>query len=197
MLGAIFMIEVEIKIRLTNEEFSVIPLKFNNMGFTFEQKMRETDYYYDGIDRSFAATDEALRVRISENLNTDSIQAFLTYKGKKLDTISKTRSEYEVAIDNPETMKNVLKCLGFQSSYIIEKIRTYYSYKNLNICIDKVEKVGVFMELENVVTYEIEKDNALKELLQLLEALGIDRSRMERKSYLELYVINNNLDQFI
>jgi adenylate cyclase class 2 len=193
MLGAIFMIEVEIKIRLTDEEFSVIPLKFNSMGFSFEQKMRETDYYYDGIDRSFAATDEALRVRISENLNTDVIQAFLTYKGKKLDTISKTRTEHEVAIDTPETMKSVLKCLGFQSSFIIEKIRTYYSYKNINICIDKVQKVGVFMELENVIVNETEKESALNELLSLLETLGINKNRMERKSYLELYIQKNNI----
>jgi adenylate cyclase, class 2 len=185
------MIEVEIKIGLTDKEFSEIPLKFNTKGFSFEQKMRETDYYYDGIDRSFADTDEALRVRFSENLNTDEIQSFLTYKGKKLDAISKTRSEHEVAIDNPETMRNVLKCLGFHSSYIIEKIRSYYSYKNINICIDKVDKVGVFMELENVIANEAQKDIALKELILLLEDLGIDKSRIERKSYLELYILNN------
>ena len=186
------MIEVEIKIRLTDKEFSEIPFKFNNMGFSFEQKMRETDYYYDGIDRSFASSDEALRVRISQNLSTDVIQSFLTYKGKKLDTISKTRSEHEVAIDNSETMRSVLKCLGFKSSFIIEKIRTYYSYKNINICMDKVAKVGVFMELENVIINEAEKDNALNELFLLLEALSISKSRMERSSYLELYILNCN-----
>lgn len=186
------MIEVEIKIRLTDKEFSELPLKFNTMDFFFEQNMRETDYYYNGIDRNFADTDEALRVRISHNLNTDEIQSCLTYKGKKLDDVSKTRPEHEVVIDNPDTMRNVLKYLGFQSSFVIEKIRSYYSYKNINICIDKVDKVGVFMELENVIVNEAEKDNALKELFLLLESLSIEKSRLERKSYLELYILNNN-----
>ena len=117
------MIEVEIKIKLMKKEFEQIPSMLSSLGFSDPSKIHEIDIYYNGIDRHFAKTDEGLRIRTSENLNTHYVQSYVTYKGKKLDRFSKTRLEYDVAVDDGPTMNNLLQSLGFKEVYQVEKIR--------------------------------------------------------------------------
>ena len=57
-----------------------------------QRSRRETDRYFNAPDRDFARTDEALRLRQAGRLN------ILTYKGPKLDALSKTRSEIEAPL---------------------------------------------------------------------------------------------------
>ena len=182
------MIEVEIKIKLMKKEFEQIPSMLSSLGFSDPSKIHEIDIYYNGIDRNFAKTDEGLRIRTSENLNTHYVQSYVTYKGKKLDRFSKTRLEYDVAVDDGPTMNNLLQSLGFKEVYQVEKIRDYYEYGNIHACVDNVQNVGYYMELEKIITLDGEKDSALNDLLLLLTKLGISKDRLERKSYLELLI---------
>lgn len=186
------MIEVEIKVRLNEKEFSEIESKLKTLSFSFEKKMCEIDIYYNGIDRNFAITDEALRIRTSENLNTHTIQSYVTYKGKKLDTISKTRLEYDVAVEDGPTMNNLLKSLGFADVHTVEKVRDYYKYENIHACVDYVQNVGHYIELEKIIALDGEKNSALDELFLLLTKLGINKDKLERKSYLQLLIENVN-----
>lgn len=186
------MIEVEIKVKLSEKEFTEIETKLKALGFSFEKKMQEIDIYYNGIDRNFAVTDEALRIRTSKNLNTHTIQSYVTYKGKKLDTISKTRLEYDIAVEDGPTMNNLLKSLGFAEVYTVEKTRDYYNYENIHACVDYVQNVGHYVELEKIIAQDGEKNSVLDELFLLLTKLGINKDRLESKSYLQLLIENVN-----
>ena len=172
------MIEVEIKVRIKNKE--EIAEKLKKLGFKFIKKKFQEDIYFNGIDRDFRKTDEALRIR------DDNGTYYVTYKGPKIDRISKTREEIEVRIDDKEKMRQIFKKLGFREVRPIRKVREIYKKDDITASIDDVEGLGLFLELEKNIYNINEKDESLKELMEILKALNISRDNTIRKSYLEL-----------
>ncbi|AIJ06403.1 adenylyl cyclase CyaB [Methanocaldococcus bathoardescens] len=172
------MIEVEIKVKIDDKDKVVEQLK--NLGFKFIKKKFQEDIYFNGIDRDFRETDEALRIR-----NEDG-NFFVTYKGPKIDKISKTREEIEVKIENKEKMRQIFKKLGFKEVPPIRKIREIYKKGDIEASIDDVEGLGLFLELEKSISDINEKDRILEELMDILKSLNISKDNIIRKSYLEL-----------
>lgn len=149
----------------------------------------EVDLYFAHPARDFARTDEALRIRrIGE-------KHFLAYKGPKLDPLSKTRDEIELALaEGTETWgkcKTLLERLGFQAVAEVwktrKKFRLVWEDWPVEISLDDVRFVGRFVELE-IVCADHDMVRARDALLRLAARLGLQRS--ERRSYLELLLQN-------
>ncbi len=172
------MIEVEIKVKIDDKDKVVEQLK--KLGFKFIKKKFQEDIYFNGIDRDFKETDEALRIRDEDG------NFFVTYKGKKIDKISKTREEIEVKIEDKEKMRQIFKKLGFKEVPPIRKIREIYRKGDMEASIDEVEGLGLFLELEKVISNINDKDEVLEEMMDILKALNISKDNIIRKSYLEL-----------
>jgi adenylate cyclase class 2 len=144
----------------------------------------EEDHYLNGPDRDFARTDEAFRLRrIGE-------KTLLTYKGPRRDAKSKTRTEIEVACPpGKETVEAFLKLfrhLGYRFTAVVRKRRKIYELVRagftLHACLDDVDQVGRFIELE-IVAKESERNAALECVIQVAAELGLTES--EPRSYLE------------
>ncbi len=184
------MIEVELKIKIDKNKIDEFRSKIEKLGFKKQSLKKEIDIYFNGIDRDFRKTDEALRIRKSINLekSNEAPKNIITYKGKKLDGISKTREEIEITVDNGENAQKIFEKLGFKPVNPIVKIReTYKNEKdNIVITIDNVEKVGTFAEFEIVVPNISEKEYATNKLLLLLDKLSISRDNLLTKSYLSM-----------
>ena len=180
------MIEVELKARLERDEIPDFINKLKSLGFTRYNKVEEIDIYFNGIDRDFKETDEALRIRKSMDIDKKDINYYLVYKGPKMDNISKTREEYEVIVSDGEITKMILEKLGFKSLPPIKKIREIYKNNEITISLDNVEGVGYFVEFEKMIKSESEKKEALNDLMGLIKSLNIDEDRLIKLSYLEL-----------
>lgn len=189
------MIEVEIKAHITKAEYNEMSSKLSKLEFIFSTKMRELDVYYNGPDKNYFESGEALRIRTSESLINNETLSYLTYKGKKLDSISNTRLEHEVMIDNMDTMGLIFNCLGFTKLFTVEKQRDYYIQNNVHVCVDYVKDLGYFMEIEKIIDNDSEKNSTLVELFLLLNKLGLNNDRLEEKSYAHLLfeTLNNTI----
>ena len=170
------MIEVEVKAR-TDLDYTRKLLE--EQGARFVETEHHFDSYYNAPHRDFAHTDEALRIRSRDG------KAFLTYKGKKKDSISKTREEFETLVD-PESMRNILLSLGFREYGVVEKERDVYKLNDFVIALDSVEKLGEFIEVELGAESESEIEQKSKRIFQFLKKMGIGKEKSIRKSYLEL-----------
>ncbi|EEB74875.1 class IV adenylate cyclase [Thermococcus sp. AM4] len=172
------MIEVEVKGYADDRVFERVREEFRLI-----RKEYHEDTYYQHPCRDFSKTDEALRIRIRRF--NGHFEAFLTYKGPKLDSVSKTREEIEVQISDPDGHARILEALGFTEVLTVEKVREkYYVEKGITITLDEVEGLGKFIEAE-ALTDEAERVPELVEkLTSLLRSLGV--KRFERRSYLEL-----------
>lgn len=178
------MIEVEVKVHVSDKlktEENLLQLDFAKGNL-----VRETDYYFDNEAGNFRKSDKALRIRECENLSQNTKEAFMTYKGQKLDNISMTRKELEIKIDDAKTGKEILENLGFTPVRPVIKLRQYFHKDTMTACLDQVEGLGDFLELEIVVENESEKGDALDKLLGLLGELGYRKEEIIRTSYLSM-----------
>jgi adenylate cyclase class 2 len=166
------MIEVEVKARAPLD----IGERIAALGAVFLLVERHLDLYFNSPMRDFKKSDEALRIRIKEE------GARLTYKGPKLDSLTKSRLERTVKIDDPRQMEQILAALGFVLSAQVSKRRTKYSYEGVILAWDEVEDLGSFVEVE--VQDEGDYEEQRQKVLSVLSRLGLHESI--RSSYLQM-----------
>jgi len=156
------------------------------LGAIAQPPVTQVDTYYAHPARDFAATDEALRIRRVGDAN------YITYKGPKLDTTTKTRREIELPLATGELSAaqwdELLEALTFRRVAEVSKVRQIFRVERtgqtIELAVDQVQGVGDFVELELVVTEQAE----IKAAQQLIEALAseLQLAGAERRSYLEL-----------
>ncbi len=172
------MIEIEVKGYADEKVFERV-----RENFKLIRKEYHEDTYFQHPCRDFSKTDEALRIRVRKF--DGHFEAFLTYKGPKIDPLSKTRKEIEVPISDPDKHTEILQNLGFREVLTIEKTREkYYVDKGVIIDLDEVEGLGKFIEIEALAEGKEVVEETVKILREILESLGV--TRFERRSYLEL-----------
>ena len=167
------MFEVEIKAHCYDKKSFIE--KIIAAGAVFVETREEIDIYFNHPQKSFAETDEALRLR-----KTGS-KTCLTYKGPKVSTKSKTRLEEESGIENFDSAKKILLMLDFTEHREVVKTRSIYNYDEIEICIDTIDKLGDFIELE---TKSNQTQEAEEKLLYVANLFGL--TDFTQKSYLEM-----------
>lgn len=170
-------VEVEVKARVDDLEDA--RQRLFKEGARQVTEIRQVDHYFDHPCRSFKETDEALRVR------EEAGDIVLTYKGPKLDEETKTRHENELDIGSADAAVDLLESLGFTPAPLVEKNREVYELDDVTVCLDLVQNVGTFVELEQVTEPE-DVDEARDRLIRMAEDL--DLTDLERRSYLELLI---------
>lgn len=175
------MIEVEMKAKI-NDKKEILE-KINKIGGKYSHTEKQHDIYYNAPDKDYSETDEALRIR--EIPDENDFKRVLTYKGPKIDTKSKTRKEIEVLINDTDNMNEILLNLGFKPSAIVNKIRRVFDYEDYTITLDKLDKLGYYMEIEFIAKEGSNIEEIRNNIIKIFEKLGIN-SGFERVSYLEL-----------
>lgn len=176
----------------------------------------QRDTYYDHPSRSFADTDEALRLRREastgdgsapgaepaagpdpesgsepEDDTADPTTATLTYKGPLVDDASKTREEVETGVDDAESTDAVLRAVGFEPAAEVEKERERFVVGGYVVALDVVHSLGEFVEVEARAEGGTGDDgpgiDALRDgAFDLCRQLGLDPDDSLRRSYLAL-----------
>lgn len=175
------MYEVELKFPV--DDHAPVVTKLIGLGAQAGETQQQRDEYFSHPQRSFAETDEALRVRCVGRRNR------ITYKGPVVDDKTKTRREIEIAFEDgttaAEQFAEMLSLLGFHPVRIVEKSRIPYHLRWRNrdweIALDEVENLGVFVEIET------QADKATRAAAQaaILElAVALELAVPERRSYL-------------
>ncbi|MEE0941810.1 class IV adenylate cyclase [Methanobrevibacter sp.] len=171
------MIEVEVKAKI--DSFEEMEKRLENLGALKSKKEFQEDIYFASPIVDFAQTDEALRIRTTNN------NIFITYKGPKLNKDAKTRKEVEMSIESAGKAKDIFEEIGFKEVRTVRKNRQYYTYENFEISLDDVEGLNPYMEIEISLEDGNDYDDAQKSIFELFEKLGITEG-FERTSYLEL-----------
>jgi adenylate cyclase, class 2 len=166
---------LEIEIKAPCPDLDALEAKLKTVGARDFGRLHQEDVYYSHPSRDFGHTDEALRLRVENDLT------IVTYKGPKLDPRSKTREELEVSLGNAEVFDKILGRLGFQPVMRVSKQRKIFGLKGVSVCLDRVRGLGDFVEFE----FEGEDlEEGRSKILALMLELGVKGN--ERRSYLEL-----------
>jgi adenylate cyclase class 2 len=183
------ILEIEMKFRAANWDTARAALAA--WGASPPVLRREADHYFNAPDRDFAATNEALRLRVVDGRGT------LTYKGPRQPGRAKTRREIEVPLDADAEavhhMTALMAGLGYKPVAVVNKQRETRTFLRggfeFTACFDEVDRVGKFIEIE-VLTPETERNEAEIVLLEVCQALGL--SNPEPRSYLRMFLENQS-----
>jgi adenylate cyclase class 2 len=175
--------EVEQKHQVTDE--AALLARLHERGVQLEKPIAQSDQYFTHPCRNFATTDEALRIRVVGD------KAFVTYKGPKLDTSTKTRREIELPLDTADhdgsQFGTLLTALGFTPVAIVRKRRRTFHITigeyEVEGAFDDLEQLGCFVELELQANDE-DLESAKQVVAELAANLNLGPS--ERRSYLEM-----------
>jgi len=159
------MREIELKFKVDNIEKLIKELENKKCEISPIKIQCDTIYVSDINNTESTEGSVWLRVR-KEN---DKIE--LNYKKQSNKKMESEEIEFEVS--SYELANKFLKALGYAPWVVVNKKRRYSKYNEYNICIDEVERLGTFVEIELLVS---EDDNKYYEALLLNTAkdLGID-----------------------
>lgn len=182
--------EVEQKYRVADHRSSMEILL--GLGGKFVGEERQEDTYFRHPCRDFRATDEALRIRA---INDDAV---VTYKGPRIPGPVKTRPETELplAVDTKEQWISIFVSLGFVVAAKIAKVRQVYSLSwsdlPFTIAFDKVEGIGMFVEVETLVHDLEHREETQRKIQALASSLGLES--VESRSYLGMHIENRGAE---
>ncbi len=170
------MIEIELKVQV--DALGPVREQLSTRNAQFSGRIHEHDIYYNAPHRDFGTTDEALRVRYTND------HAVITYKGAKLAKYGlKAREELNTALESGEVFEQILVRLGFVKTAEVNKWRENYRLGTAAISLDSVDELGTFVEIE--VMTDLNGPDATNQINTLAKEMGIVGEPI-LASYLEL-----------
>jgi adenylate cyclase class 2 len=171
------MKEIEVKAYLKNE--SEVIEKLQTLGCVLSEPIHQVDTVYTKIPaktvEEYLKNDHFLRIR------EKSDGRFIFTVKKPLSKEVLTKAEHETEVLNAKELEHALFLMGYQVANKVLKIRRTAEYKGFEICIDEVEKLGSFIEIEKISDNDV--DEVRKDLNKFLISLGIPIEDEIHKGY--------------
>ncbi|MCC8089516.1 MAG: class IV adenylate cyclase [Rikenellaceae bacterium] len=166
--------EVELKVKI--DDYDSMEDALSRIGCVWEKTCRQADKIYYRPGRMEKKEEQTLFFRI----RSENDKHILTLK-QILDNTEVI--EYESAVENRQDVENMLYLLGFEDYVTVIKTRKTGMADGITVCMDKVEELGSFMELEKVVALDEERESAREELRCFLNRLGVGMEQVCDKRY--------------
>ena len=174
------LLSIEVEVKLKVDDLNELEMVLVDKGAILEEIVNQQDQYFNHPIKDFNETDEALRIR------EDGDKTYLTYKGPKFDSKSKTRKEIDIEIENAKQLAGMLESLDFRKVAIVSKERRIYLLDGIHYCLDNVASIGTFLEVEKIIGDKSTFEKTRDEIFQAIKSLKLDPKTNIRKSYLEL-----------
>jgi adenylate cyclase, class 2 len=168
------MKEIEVKARIKNldqliKNLEGLGCKLSDYAIQEDKIFLDEDTPFEKIRRGT----NVLRVRKQDNKNVFTLK-------KRLEN-ELTCIEHETIIENIEELEKILGHLGYLKAVKVNKKRRKCSYNDYEICLDEVEELGNFIEVE-----KFSDEDSLKvqrELKDFLISLGIEEKDFVKQGY--------------
>lgn len=172
------MREIEVKLRV--KDLKSLAQKLNERGCVLSNPIRQHDVIYSlaGSTDEWEVSEEGqivMRIRREDDTAEFNLKQ---QRSNELDNL-----EYETKVDDPEAIHQILMTLGYAPQVEVKKTRRKGKLKDYEICLDEVEDLGSFVELEKLTDDASDPAKIQQELLQALESLGLSRNDQEMKGY--------------
>jgi len=173
---------MEIEIRAEVNNLDSVGKKIIEMGGELKCKKHQIDIYFGEICL-FEKIGYSFLIRVRDEGN----KKFFTYKGArtKRDGIWE---EYEFQIKKTDDAIKMLSEMGMEKIITVNKERKEYSLNDFTICLDSIENLGNFIEIEYVNEKAVGKEK-MKEIIKLL---GVKDDNIIHKGYVTMLLEKNN-----
>ena len=180
------MREIEVKLKVNNLNF--LEKELSKAGCEFSEPIFQHDAIYssrninDEFDKSKEG-DVIIRIRKQNG------KAELNLKKQK--SFEMDNLEYETEIENPDSVHQMLLILGWKPVIEVKKIRKKVKFKEYEICLDRVEKLGDFVEIEKMTEDSADPKEVRKELFDVMKQFGSEKDEETRGYDTQIYQLEN------
>jgi len=172
----------EIEAKVAVDALEPIAERLTRLGAQPHGAARQRDAFF--ADAQSRLIDAGYGLRIRRQTGGGASKALLTLKGPKAPSRYKVRPETEVEIADPEAMESILDQLGYRRLLVIEKDRRSWHLDGCEVCLDRVARLGTFVEVEGPDEQTIQR---------VLVRLGLDGLEPIRAGYARL--VREHLDR--
>lgn len=168
------MREIEVKARVRDVE-PLLKRSFE-LGIRFAEPFAQEDATYETKIPKDNPNWNIFRIRRQNN------QIILTMKYKASSRL-RDNHEREVVISDAQQVADMLIRVGYTPGVRIYKTRRVAHYEGLELCLDEVDKLGTFIEIEKLTDESADVDHVQSELWKILLKLGIGPDDRIHKGY--------------
>ncbi len=171
-----------VELKAKTEDLDFLRKKLSNLKAKHVDTTRQIDIYFE-------TPKGRLKLRETEG----NIRAEIVYYERGNIAGPKRSSVFIIEVEEPSRFKNLLyKTL--RTVAIVDKTREIYEYEGTKIHLDRVNRLGSFVEFERETPTDEETVMKNKEVLkELMEKLGISQESLVKFSYSDL--IKNIIDK--
>lgn len=173
------MKEIKVKARIKDKE--KILLNLEEQGCVFSDSIKQVDTVYvkiTGNVEDYLKNDHFVRIREK----SDGRYIFTVKRPKALGK-NLVKTEHESEIKDAKELEQALFLMGYKLSNRVIKVRRTGKCGDYEICLDEVEGLGSFIEIEKMAQEETEHEIVLKELQSFLSLLGVSGEDEVKKGY--------------
>lgn len=164
----------EIEIKATIDSIQSVADILRSKGASVSPPVIQHDRVYGpvGVDGTQDNTAPWLRIRTETKANeTKHIFTLKKSITNQLDSI-----EQETEIANDDELESIIAHLSFELFSDLTKTRQKAQLGEIEICLDAVKDLGVFIEAEKLTVDNVEYQEVVDELWGVFESLGISRA---------------------
>lgn len=183
------MREIEVKAKLRNKNLFLKATK--NLNIEFSKVINQKDVTYEATLEHDDPNWNIFRIRKQDDI------LILTMK-HKASTRKRDNYEYETVVANEHETVKILNRLGYKFAVEVNKKRRTARYKDLELCLDEVDKLGTFVEVERLIDNDADVDKVQDELWTLLIQLGVgpeDRIYQAYDTMMKQFLSDNKIFQ--
>ncbi len=174
------MREIEIKARVLDSEG--LEVKLQKLGCELSEAVTQEDTVYaEKVDSMADFLTNSIFLRIREG--TKGIVFTLKYNPDRQGEPDAMPVEHETKVDSRSELEAILTFLGYKPMVTVRKTRRTGHYNNWEICIDEVDELGTFIEVEQMAEHEEDIEPVRTALMDFLRSLEIAEDDLLVKRY--------------
>jgi adenylate cyclase class 2 len=172
------MREIEIKLRVKDHD--ALKRKLGEIGCALSAPIHQHDTVYAKAGDT-SIWEDMKEGYVIVRIRRDDREAIFTLKQQR--TNEHDNIECETRIDDADAMHRALTLLGFAPEVEVKKVRRKGKLGDDEICLDEVEGLGAFVELERMADDDADPKQVAEALYSKLESLGLSRKDEETRGY--------------
>ncbi len=168
------MREIELKFKV--DDMNDLLAKLRDMDCEVSEILSQNDTIYVSDLNHVESVEGSIWLRVRKE--NEKVELNLKKQSAKI----QESKEIEFEVSSYEKANQLLETLGYQKWVVVNKKRRYSKYLNYNLCIDEVERLGSFLEIELLVDEEDKKDY-ISDLLEIAKTFELTEDNIVNSHY--------------
>lgn len=172
----------EIEIKLKAKNLDELENNLIKAGCVFSEPISQYDVIYSqGGDSGVRPNGKAEEGHLAIRIRREGGIVKFTLKQQKSNEMDNL--EYETKIDDAEALNKILGALKWKPQLEVKKVRKKGMLGEYEICLDRVEGLGEYLEVEKMTKDDVNPDEVRKELFLAIKPFGLTEEDEETRGY--------------